>query len=344
MKTMSNIKTKVEIFNYNKTKSFGFIDIENITNFTLFYQQVSTLTEIKNTTRIKLISPKLFSIESNLENFRYIKECILSPVRKEPIWFKMEDLFEIISKIEENQNTGNTGILQEENFFDENEFNNSELVSYLNFSSCKDDITNKLEDLTQPITQNQTLTIMKNKSPSKANPSHEILSFNNSISINNQDYEHDKLPQNSVTSSPTTQNNNNSSISEVKLLLDGKEIRIIPSCKEVFIENQKKLKCSHCRNFLFGAKTCKTCFMTFCSKCVSGSTKCPDSDCPSSVFEEIVNDALKSKLNKVLLECEKECGDEDVSMLNYLGHLNKCQGMSILILYSYNIYYINKII
>ena len=123
------------------------------------------------------------------------------------------------------------------------------------------------------------------------------------------------------------QSNNNSSINEGRLILDGREVKIAPSSKEEFTKNILKLKCFHCSNFLFSAKTCKSCYATFCSKCVSNSTKCPDNDCASKVFEEIKNDTIKVKLSKILIECAKQCGDDSVSMLNYLEHLDKCQGI-----------------
>jgi len=65
--------------------------------------------------------------------------------------------------------------------------------------------------------------------------------------------------------------------------------------------------------------------MTYCSKCHRNSTKCPESDCDSKDFEDL-NNFLRNKLSKVLLECEKECGEDGVSMFNYLEHIEKCEG------------------
>ena len=119
---------------------------------------------------------------------------------------------------------------------------------------------------------------------------------------------------------------NNQDPSEVKVLLEDREVQVKPESKEEIKGNLKKLQCYHCHNFLFGAKTCKACSFTYCSKCHRNSTKCPESECDSKDFKDVNNILIRNKLSKVLLECEKECGEDGVSMFNYLEHIEKCEG------------------
>jgi len=116
---------------------------------------------------------------------------------------------------------------------------------------------------------------------------------------------------------------------KITLVFNGKEIKINSLTKEDFQKLQKYIKCINCSEYLFGARTCKQCCLTFCQKCVSKSNKCPDYDCGSESFEDSIKDAIKNKLCKVRLECEKACGDDEVTIFNYLEHINDCQGIFI---------------
>ena len=117
------------------------------------------------------------------------------------------------------------------------------------------------------------------------------------------------------------------------ILFEGKEIPIKQGSEGEFSKNQKYLKCEnrHCSNYLFGPKTCKHCLLTFCYKCVSPNSLCPDEDC-GEIFEEAdMKEGIKKKLIKVKLNCYKECGEDDhLSLFNYLEHINSCQGITLL--------------
>ena len=124
--------------------------------------------------------------------------------------------------------------------------------------------------------------------------------------------------KNVITETPTNE--------KLTLQYNGKEIKIVSLTKEDFQKLQKYIKCINCSEYLFGARTCKHCCLTFCHNCVSKSNKCPDEDCGSEIFEDAVKDNIKNKLSKVTLECEKACGDDDLSICNYLDHIKDCQG------------------
>ena len=342
---ITNLITKVEIFSVNQaSKSLGLLSIEQNTNFSSFTQQVSKLTEIRASTRILLnIQGELIMVETNQENFEFIKKTILDQTRKKAVYFIMIDLEDLTKRIDVPQKKGKIQAGFGEYAGDMEEFDFS-IISVLDSLTWKDDIdkTGLFDQINvhKPIkpTGNENVfpedSSNKNPIPSnedmnsnskKDDPNNEQIPRNNEPKANQLDQ-----PQNQVINPnnlPPSHSGENKINSEVKLLLNGREIQIKPDSIRAFNENYKRLNCFHCQNFLFGAKTCKSCFNTYCSTCLSSSTKCPDSDCASNSFEEMaINESIRAKLSKVLLECEKECGEDNISMFNYEEHLKKCEG------------------
>ena len=121
--------------------------------------------------------------------------------------------------------------------------------------------------------------------------------------------------------------------SKQRILFEGKEIQIKQGSEGEFTKNQKYLKCENpkCSNYLFGPKACKKCSSNFCYKCVSTISICPEEDCGKNFEKADIKEHIKKKLIKVKLNCYKECGeDEDLSLFNYLEHINTCQGITLL--------------
>jgi len=109
---MGNNNTKVEVFNQNKSQNFGFIEIENNTNFNSFYQKVENLTKIKNITKIILITKDVHRVETNHESFDSIKQHILDQARKTSICFLIENANETVYK---NMNVNSQSSQKNEN-------------------------------------------------------------------------------------------------------------------------------------------------------------------------------------------------------------------------------------
>jgi len=349
MNSNNNLVTKVEIFNAKQaSKSLGLLDIEQKTNYSSFIQQVSNLTEIKLNTQIILIIQGEYITETYTEKFEFIKETILDLSRKTVVYFIIEELEDITKRINLLQKKGKVqaGFGKYGHYAGCMGDFDASMISVLDSLNWKDEIgktglydqaTNQKHNKPnenfspdfsnkKPITSNEDI----NLNSKKDNPNSDKIPKYNQPKVNQPDQlQPQTLSQNQLINQDNllpSDCSENKIKSEVKLLIEGREIQIKPEGILAFNQNHKKLKCFNCHNFLFGAKACKTCSMIFCSKCVANSTKCPDSDCTSNVVEEDISDALRTKLIKVLLECEKECGKDDVSMFNYLEHLEKCEG------------------
>ena len=120
---------------------------------------------------------------------------------------------------------------------------------------------------------------------------------------------------------------NKESYQHTKIMLNNKEIHIKQGFVDKFNDNLDYLKCIKCQNILFGAKTCKDCFQTFCNDCVTKSKKCPEEDCFSETFIDNINKVTKTKLSNVKLVCENDCGYDNITIFNYLNHLaSECPG------------------
>jgi len=101
MNTINNLATKVEIFNIRQEGlCLGYLNIDRNTSFFSFDEQVTKLTEIKQNTRIQLIINGKVIIESNLENFEFIKKRILNMKRMTTVCFIIEDLSDIDKRLD----------------------------------------------------------------------------------------------------------------------------------------------------------------------------------------------------------------------------------------------------